>query len=76
MKQALIKEWTTWTKYSAVDIIPESKTKHIDPSLILDSKVVWTDKAVKPGEFEPKCRITGKGFRKSTTTSCAAIHLR
>ena len=64
MKQALIKEWTTWTKYSAVDIIPESKTKHIDPSLILDSKVVWTDKAVKPGEFEPKCRITGKGFQQ------------
>ena len=43
--------------------MPAAKTKGIDPKLILDTKAVWTDKVAKPDDFEPKCRITGKGFQ-------------
>eukprot|EP00972_Heterocapsa_arctica_P033848 4982168-Heterocapsa_arctica.AAC.1 len=39
MNASLLKEWTTWSKYAAVDIIPAAKSKNIDPTLILDTRI-------------------------------------
>eukprot|EP00972_Heterocapsa_arctica_P034587 5092654-Heterocapsa_arctica.AAC.1 len=64
MNKSLLKEWSTWTKYAAADIIPAAKSKNIDPTLILDTRIVWTDKAIEVDGFEPKCRMIGKGFQE------------
>ena len=63
MQTALEKEWGTWSKYSAVEVIDPGAAKKVDPKFVLESRAVWTDKS-ENGVFAPKCRVVGRGFQE------------
>eukprot|EP00972_Heterocapsa_arctica_P113949 16439929-Heterocapsa_arctica.AAC.1 len=55
MQKVLKKEWSTWSKDNAVAFIPAMRTtKNISPDLVLESKLVWTNKSEDMDQFEPK----------------------
>ena len=66
-RQALVKEWTTWQKYQAVEVLDPACSRHveenIDPARILAARVCYRDKhAATPWlEIKPKARIVCRG---------------
>lgn len=63
LQEALEKEWSTGSKHDAVTIVPPKDAAKVPHDFITDARGVWTNKGQNLDEdFQPKCRIVGKGF--------------
>ena len=66
-REALVREWTTWLRYKAVEALDLACSKHVeshfDPARILASRVCYRDKrAATPWlEVKPKARLVCRG---------------
>eukprot|EP00913_Durusdinium_trenchii_P020900 g19638.t1 len=66
-REALVREWTTWLRYKAVEVLDLACSKHVeshfDPARILASRVCYRDKrAATPWlEVKPKARLVCRG---------------
>ena len=65
MQAAVAKEWSTWGKYQAVQVISPKEAAKVPKELQIEARGVWTNKGKNlEDDFEPKCRIVGKGFQE------------
>lgn len=65
LQQALEKEWSTWCKYDAVAVIPTNDAKKVSADVQITSSAVWANKGTNmTTDFQPKCRIVGRGFQE------------
>ena len=68
MQAAVDKEFSTWQKFDAIEVIPPAEAEHIrrnEKEKVISSRGVWTRKDADDGSpLEMKCRIVGRGFQE------------
>ena len=67
MQRGLDKEFSTWDKFEAIEVISPSQASEIrrkEKDKVISSRCVWTKKDSPDGKLEMKCRIVGRGFQE------------
>ena len=67
MQRGLDKEFQTWDKFEAIEVIPPAQANEIrknEKDKVISSRCVWTRKETADGKLEVKCRIVGRGFQE------------
>jgi hypothetical protein len=67
MQRGLDKEFQTWDKFEAIEVIPPAQANEIrknEKDKVISSCCVWTRKETGDGKLEVKCRIVGRGFQE------------